>query len=345
MSEISPYPVKSFTIGYEHAAFNESHLAELVAGKFHTEHVTGSFHPDAFDEILQHNVFHFDEPFGDSSAIPTGYVSRFAAEKVKMVLTGDGGDEVLSGYPSYKGVKMTGRYLKLPGPVRKAAPAVINALSKLATGGIRYKLNRFANFAETTAFDFNTRNILKKAKPGLPLIRSLTANVPGIIKIEDYMAEIMGPCTFKDDFYRLMYLNFVHDLPNDYLVKVDRMSMAYSLETRVPFLDYRLVEFMAAVDKNIKMKGYERKSVLRNSVGKKLPGALLKSSKKGFMVPVREWFREPDFNSRSKAFSDIGDILDLSAVQQIFNDNYKGKEDNGNLIWTLITLREVILNP
>jgi asparagine synthase (glutamine-hydrolysing) len=152
----------------------------------------------------------------------------------------------------------------------------------------------------------------------------------------------MAQCPFKDDFYKLMYLNFVHDLPNDYLVKVDRMSMAYSLEARVPFLDYRLIEFMARVDKNIKMKGYERKSVLRNSIGKKLPPILLKSSKKGFMVPIREWFREPDFNSRSGQFLDIKDILNYASVQKIFDDNYQGKEDNGNLIWSLLTLKEVL---
>jgi asparagine synthase (glutamine-hydrolysing) len=343
MSGISPHPVKTFTIGYDQSAFDESQLARVVAAKFQTEHFTGFVEPEKFDQILAHNAFHFDEPFGDSSAIPTGYVSKFAAEKVKMVLTGDGGDEVLSGYPSYQGIKLDDQYRKISKPIRQLTKVVLGAMLKIAQGKIRYKLNRVANFIDSADHGFLHRNILKRAKPDLKLIKKLTNHIQDKISIEDYFSDVMVKCPFKDDFYKLMYLNFIHDLPNDYLVKVDRMSMAYSLETRVPFLDYRLIEFMTRVDKNIKMKGYERKSVLRNTIGKRLPPILLKSSKKGFMVPVREWFKEPDFNSRCGQFLGITDILDYASVQKIFDDNYQGKEDNGNLIWSLLTLKEVLV--
>jgi asparagine synthase (glutamine-hydrolysing) len=344
MAGISPHPVKTFTIGYEQAAFDESGLARLVAEKFHTDHHTGFVEQEKFDQILAHNIHHFDEPFGDSSAIPTGYVSGFAAKKVKMVLTGDGGDEVLSGYNSYQGIKMTGQYLKIPRPLRQLAPVLVNSMLKISHGTARYKLNRIASFIDSADKGFVEKNILKRAKPGIGQYKDLTKNIRGTIPIEDYLSDLMLHCPFKDDFYKLMYLNFIHDLPNDYLVKVDRMSMAHSLETRVPFLDYRLIEFMARVDKNIKMIGYERKSVLRNSVGKMLPPELLKSPKKGFTVPVREWFKEPDFNSRSEQFAIIKDVLDLAAVKKIFDDNYQGKDDNGNLIWSLLTLKEVLVN-
>ena len=105
MSEISNFPVKTFTIGFDDTNFDESALAQEVAKKFNTEHFRGTVTPDKFEESLERIVFHYDEPFGDSSAIPTGYVSKFAADKVKMVLTGDGGDEVLSGYRGYIGLK------------------------------------------------------------------------------------------------------------------------------------------------------------------------------------------------------------------------------------------------
>ena len=342
MSDISAMPVKTFTIGYHQKDFDESPMARIVADRFGTEHYTGFVEPEKFDQILDHNVFHFDEPFGDSSAIPTGYVSRFAAEKVKMVLTGDGGDEVLSGYPSYQGLKFIERYLRIAKPVRLLTPFVINLMLKLSFGNIRYTLNRLNNFVESAEEDFNHRMIIKRAKPDLTQIKMLTKHLKGIIPIEDYITDRMNCCGYKDDFYRMMYLNFMHDLPNDYLVKVDRMSMAYSLETRVPFLDHRLVEFMVKVDKNIKMKGYDRKSVLKESVGKMLPPSLLLYPKRGFLVPIREWFKDQEFQSRSLEFSAIEGILDFASVKKIFKDNYEGREDNGNLIWSLLVLKKVI---
>ncbi len=112
-----------------------------------------------------------------------------------------------------------------------------------------------------------------------------------------------------------MYLNFKHDLPNDYLVKVDRMSMANSLETRVPFLDHRLVEFMVQVDKKVKMQGWERKSILRNTIGKKLPPNVLAAPKKGFGIPLREWFKEDSFkNNISNNLSNLNKILNSAGL-------------------------------
>jgi asparagine synthase (glutamine-hydrolysing) len=134
-----------------------------------------------------------------------------------------------------------------------------------------------------------------------------------------------------------MYLNFKYDLPDDYLVKVDRMSMANSLETRAPFLDHRLIEFMTKVDKNVKHQGWERKSVLRKTIGIQLPRNLLKAPKRGFGVPLREWFKD-DYNLQIFDFKKLKSVCDGELIDQIIEENAKGSMDNGNFIWTLLML-------
>jgi asparagine synthase (glutamine-hydrolysing) len=171
----------------------------------------------------------------------------------------------------------------------------------------------------------------------------LTKELKSIIKIEDYLEQFMNKCTYKHDFYKLMYLNFKYDLPNDYLVKVDRMSMANSLEARIPFLDHRLIEFMVLVDKDIKMQGWERKSILRNTIGKTLPTNILSAPKRGFGVPVREWFKEDSFEETiSNNLSDLKGILNSSVINKLVQENRIGQQDNGNFIWTLMMLNKMV---
>lgn len=341
MSEISDKPINTFTIGFEHKAFDESKLAKEVADKFKTIHHLGTVAPDDFKEILKKNSFHYDEPFGDSSAIPTGYVSRFASKKVKMVLTGDGGDEVLSGYTSYQGIKLSNAINKFPGFITKSIPIINDSIAPAFKGGIRYKLNKVSSIIKSAGQNFPERMAEKMAYTDFQTIKQLTKDIKDVIPVEDHLKEVMKSCSYKDDFYKLMFLNFKHDLPNDYLVKVDRMSMAYSLEARVPFLDHRLIEYMAKVDKNIKMQGWERKSVLRNTIGKKLPDSILNAPKKGFGIPLREWFKSDLFDEQLKNNLDkISEITSKPLVSEILKQNKLGEKDNGNFIWTLMMLNE-----
>jgi asparagine synthase (glutamine-hydrolysing) len=339
MSEISYYPVKTFTIGFPEKEFDESKLAFEVALKFSTEHFVGTAFPGQFSEYLNRIAKHYDEPFGDSSAIPTDIVSGFASKKVKMVLTGDGGDEVLSGYTSYQGVKLSNIIRKMPRIIQNGFPLVNDFVAQNFHGNFRYKLNKASNIFRTAGITFNNRMAHKILPTSYSNIKELTKGLKSQITVEEYYNQLMSNCKYKDDFYKLMYLNFKHDLPNDYLVKVDRMSMANSLETRVPFLDFRLIEFMASVHKDIKMQGFERKSVLRNTIGQKLPLNLLKAKKKGFGIPLREWFKtgsmqEEIINSTRK----ISTLLTESTINEIINENKLGKTDNGNFIWTMMQL-------
>lgn len=341
MSQNSTHPIETFTIGFPQKDFDESHLAQLVADKFKTNHHLGTVHPDSLEDAIKRAVFHFDEPFGDSSAIPTYQVSEFAKVKVKMVLTGDGGDEVLSGYNSYAGIKLSGIINQFPLLAQKGFANSAKFLATNFKGSVRYKLNKIESVLATAHYPFSKRIANKTAYLPLTKIKELTAPIKNVIKIEDHLDELVGKIPYKDDFYKLMYLNFKYNLPDDYLVKVDRMSMANSLETRAPFLDYRLIEFMVKVDKNVKMQGWERKSVLRNTIGKQLPHELLHAPKKGFGIPLREWFKE-DYNSSVFQFENVKSICNPLLVNSIIEENAKGNRDNGNFIWSMIMLDKAL---
>ncbi len=344
MAGISSFPVNTFTIGFDNKDFDESELAKEVSDKFGTGHHRGTVVPDSFKGAINRVAHHYDEPFGDSSAIPTDFVSRYASQKVKMVLTGDGGDEALSGYNSYKGVKVSSAINAwLPGGLKKGLIGSVHLLSRVAKGPLRYKLNKVANVLKTSELPFHIRLAEKTAFTSLKDIKQLTAHIEGVIPVEEYFKKLLEECRFKDDFYKLMYVHYRHNLPNDYLVKVDRMTMANSIEARVPFLDYRLVEFMAGVHKDVKMDGWELKSVLRASVGRHLPPAILKASKRGFGIPLREWFKEKEFGSvLGENLENVNKLLNEATVKKIIRENNEGKKDNGNFIWTLIQLNKFL---
>lgn len=345
MSKKSKFPIETFTIGYEHSAFDETDLAQDVADMYKTNHHVYKVVSESFDDSLNRVLYHYDEPFGDSSAIPTGIVSAFARKHVKMVLTGDGGDEVLSGYPSFQGVKFSSYYKKAPGFVRRGIPNAMSVISKSASGTTRYTLNRYERLFRSANLDFVSSMVERMPTNEISSIKELFVNTKELYRIEDYTIDFLSECTYKDDFYKLMYLSYKLFLPEDMLVKVDRMSMAHSLEARVPFLDHRLVEYTAKVDKNVKMEKFERKSILRNSIGKKkLPQSLLKASKKGFRVPLVEWFKEPSMkDTLDKLYmKDFG--LNKEVIKKVITENTTGKKDNSNLIWMLIILQKTLEN-
>jgi asparagine synthase (glutamine-hydrolysing) len=340
MSEISAHPVQTFTIGFTDEEFDERKIAREIADKFSTHHSEFTVQQEGFEESLNKVLFHYDEPFGDPSAIPTGYVSKIASQKVKMVLTGDGGDEILSGYNSYQVEKFAQQYKKLPGLVKKLLPAAVSPLKGMANGNMRYKLNRIHRILDYSRQPYTARLIIKSSWYAPQLIEKMTARLGAQIKISDFIDDFYTSYPADDSFYKLMLFQHKVLLPDDFLVKADRMSMANSLETRIPFLDHRLVEFMLQVSKNVKMQGFERKSVLRNTIGKKLPKSVLQGSKKGFTAPVREWFKDKAFDNHLQNLykQDFG--LDQKIIRNILYENKEGKADFGYFIWMLFVLKE-----
>ncbi len=149
----------------------------------------------------------------------------------------------------------------------------------------------------------------------------------------------MSRCPYRDPFYRLMYYNLKVSLPDRMLVKVDRMSMAHSLEVRTPFLDHRLIELLVQTHKDVKMRGIERKSILRRTVARQLPPPLLRAPKKGFAVPLGAWFRDRSFDVYSAGLTAPGGLEVAAApLQEVLGRNRRGEEDLGNLLWSLLLL-------
>lgn len=157
--------------------------------------------------------------------------------------------------------------------------------------------------------------------------------------VDEYLNDFMNGCPYKDNFYRMMYYHTKLTLSEDMLTKVDRMSMAYSLEARVPFLDHRLIELMAHVHKDVKMQGYERKSVLRRTVGRALPRSILSGSKKGFVVPLREWFKDRSLTASLPNYLAQTPLdMNRGLVDGVIAQNASGQVDYGNFIWMLFLL-------
>jgi asparagine synthase (glutamine-hydrolysing) len=346
MSKHTDKPVETFTIGFDNKQFDESGLAKLVADKFKTNHHRGVVTSDHFDEAIEKVLHHYDEPFGDASAIPTGHISKYAAKYVKMVLTGDGGDEVLSGYTIYQGEKFAKQYQILPSSIRKLIPKLIKTAAKPFRGNFRYKLNRVAKVLEASNLSFEKRLLSKLAFTSPENLAEIIKQNNDTVSFHEFYDSVMRECRFTDPFYKLMYFQHKVTLPGDMLTKVDRMSMAYSIETRIPFLDYRIIELLFTVHKDVKTKGYINKIILRNAVANHLlPKQLLSAPKKGFSVPLRDWFKENDLNNKIKEI--LLERKDTPAynserVAMLIDQNKDGTSDAGNFIWAVLVLKKWI---
>lgn len=345
MSAQSSLPAETFTIGFAEQAFDERSLAREVAEHFCTKHYERVAAPEMFDDSLKQILSHFDEPFGDASAIPVGLVSGIAREHVTMVLTGDGGDEVLSGYTNYVTEKLTEHYNAMPVTMKWGVSLSTRLFAKVVKGDLRYSLNRAERFLKLASLPYEQRAMAKMSMLGPESIRKLIPDSTRQICIEDYFSAALARCPFTDAFYRQMYFNLKVSLPDDMLAKVDRMSMAHSLEARVPFLDHRLVELTYQVHKNVKMPGIKRKNLLKRTLGRQLPQSLLKAPKSSFMVPLREWFKRDDFNGRLNSLkrSDFG--LNNSVIADIVEANRHGRNDYGDFIWRLFVLKHWMQAP
>lgn len=337
-------PIQTFTMGFENKEFDERGLAKLVAEKYQTAHHEGVLSSEYFDGALNKVLLQYDDPFGDASAIPTGQISKYAAKHVKMVLTGDGGDEVLSGYTIYQGEKFARQYQLLPPSIRKLLPVLARASAKPFRGNLRYKLNRIANVLESSNQPFEKRLLSKLCYTSAENLSQIISPQCQSISFFDFYEDAMKRCRFKDSFYKLMYFQHKVTLPGDMLTKVDRMSMAYSIETRVPFLDHRIIELLFGVHKSIKTKNYINKIILRHAIANQaLPKELLGAPKKGFVVPLRDWFMENDLSNKIKDIlltNNDDSTYNSKGIQKLIKENKDAKSDVGDFLWIILVLRK-----
>ena len=347
MTSLSEIPVESFTMGFGENAFDERRLARIIAKKFGTNHNEQLIKKDSLQKCLNRVIYHCEQPFGDATAIAIDYLSRYVKKKgIKMILTGDGGDEVLSGYTSYKGMKFDSTYKRLPFIIKTSLLHSFKLIKRLLPSRYSIDLNRIIRILTVADYEFTEKIVLKRSwLKDKWLLDNLLQNVKNLIPIKDYMSELMKPCRFKKDFYKLMYFDLKSSLPGDHLTKIDRMTMANSLEARTPFLDYRLVEYMYGVDKSIKMEGWELKSILRNEYGRILPKMILKAPKWGFGIPVTEWFKDETFSRQFTKLEGIESIgLNQNAISSIVERNKENINDYGIFLWMLLVLNRWVLN-
>ena len=282
MAKVSGDPVRTFTIGFEDEAYSEAEDARLVADTFGTRHQLQTVRPDALS-ILPSLVWHFDEPFADSSAVPTYYVSQAARREVTVILSGDGGDELFAGYNAYGKADRYAAFKALPAPLRRVGAGVGGMLPWNAPG--RNLLLRLGSLEAHERGD--VPELFPPIKEALysPEWRRAAAGSDPAAFLRYWSGAPAGGVS------RLQYLDTKVYLPEDILTKVDRMSMANSLETRAPLLDYTVVEFAASIPPDMQARDGRGKYILRKLAARLLPPRILAKKKQGFAIPRAEWFR------------------------------------------------------
>ncbi|MBC7602426.1 MAG: asparagine synthase (glutamine-hydrolyzing) [Ramlibacter sp.] len=327
-------PVKAFTIGFSADAFNELPDARLVAQHIGAEHHELVVTPDAVG-MLSDLAWHFDEPFGDSSSIPTFAVAKLAAAHVKMVLSGDGGDEGFAGYERYF------KYMKLnalaAGTLGLAQPAV-----RLAAGIVGGRVgSRMWRVADRMALAYPDRYLsgvaVSTASDVGPI---LSPDLTGI----DPFATVRGHfqrLDIEDPMDKILAGDMDTYLVDDIMVKVDRMTMANSLEARAPLLDHVLLEFAARLPFPMKYNGRQGKYLLRQAAQSLLPAACLQKRKQGFGIPLAAWFRR-EFKPlmldmlADRRFAERG-VFNAAGIKACFDAHLSGQHDFSELLWLVLT--------
>jgi asparagine synthase (glutamine-hydrolysing) len=283
MTRLSPAPVKTFSIGFADDGFNELAHARQVADACGTEHHELVLTPDAI-EILDDLVWHLDEPFGDTSAIPTYMVSKLASAHVKVVLTGDGGDELFAGYDKYVVEQREQTRDRIPRPLR----TTVGALAGLMPEGMRGR-----RFLRHLALDGHQRYVQASMFFSAEQLSNLfDSDVLSLMAASDPRTASLECLSASDHWLSAAQYRDLHTyLPLDVLTKVDRMSMAHSIEARPPLLDHRLVEFAASIPPDLQLRGATTKYLFKRAMRGLLPDAIIDRGKKGFAVPLAQWFR------------------------------------------------------
>jgi asparagine synthase (glutamine-hydrolysing) len=333
MARLSSGPVKTFSVGFPDKDYNELDYARQVARKFGTDHHEFVVEPNVLN-FIDDLAWSLDEPFGDSSAIPTYMVSKMASEHVTVVLSGDGGDELFAGYDRYIKERKERRLAKIPSPIRKVA----GIAGKLMPEGLKGR-----NFLRHLAFNgadryFDANTLFREGEKA----RLFEPDAYKAIHAEDPRRILRGFLENNNMHWlsSLQYLDTKNYLANDILTKVDRMSMAHSIEARVPLLDHKLVEFAATIPPELKLKGKTTKYIFKKAMEGILPNEILHRPKRGFAIPLGRWFRgQLSLYVRDLLLSrkslDRG-LFRKQYVERLIQMNDRGRSLDLQL-WTLIT--------
>jgi asparagine synthase (glutamine-hydrolysing) len=338
MARHTNQPVKTFSIGFHEDSYNELKYARIAAQHFGTDHHEFIVTPDIC-KILDEVAWHFDEPFADSSALPTYMVSKLAREHVTVALSGDGGDELFAGYTRYVVERQRERFARIPRVVRQNLMQPLSRYLPHSAWG--------RNYLHNIALD-----PVERFLDSVSLFTSLTKQE---LCTTDFRAQLNADCLAKERFRFLadrvhtgdpldmqLYLDSKTYLPGDILTKVDRMSMAVSLEARAPLLDHKLIEFVTRIPASLKLRGLETKHIFKRAVADFVPEEILHREKQGFGVPIQQWINEQlrarihdtltDSRARARGY------VEPHYVQQLLNEHERGRRDHAGPLWTLFML-------
>lgn len=343
MSELMDEPVKTFSMGFEEEGYNELSYARMVAEHLGTEHYELKVSPWDI-EVLPRLIWHLDEPLADAAALPTYFLSEFARQQVTVVLTGTGGDELFGGYDRHRRQRFLQTYARVPRFARERLIWPLARRLPAANGLLTRLVSRVGMVTEGAALSLKDRYVRwMSVLPTSAQQTVLSADVLQAMESVDYLEPVTRyfmPCQAGEDLNRMLYVDAKTYLTDDILTMTDKITMAHSLEARVPLLDHHLVEFAATVPASLKVRGWETKHILRKYLAASLPREIWDRPKHGFTVPVGLWFKGDlnDFASQvllssqavSRGFFNPAGIKDLLRQQK------GGTNDLGGGIWSLL---------
>ncbi len=341
--ESSTEQVKTFSVAFTEKSFDESDFARRVAKRLGTDHHELTLSPDVLLDVVPEVAFFLDEPLGDASIIPTYVLSRFTRRHVKVALGGDGGDELFAGYPTYQAYRLARTYLALPKALRRGLVERLVMRMPVSTDNISldFQAKRFISALE---YPPATRNLL--------WMGSFSPEQKEALLVPDVRAELrehdtfepvhrhMANCRATNELEKLLYLDSKMYLQDDVLVKVDRASMANSLEVRAPFLDHLLVDFVASLPIEMKLRRMTTKFLLKQAMRSYLPKGIVDRPKKGFGIPVAEWLKKDlrpfvlDVFDRDRLRR--GGLFDPDYVHLLLKQHFDGTADHRKVLWTLL---------
>ncbi len=343
LSKIVDSKIDTFSIGFDKASFDETDKSRLVANLINSNHHEFVLKESDIITDIDSVLLNFDEPFADSSALPTYLVSKQTSKHVKVALTGDGGDEVFGGYNKYYMGKLNTHYTQyIPKFLHRSYKPIAQKLlsTKDDNRGKRFKLKKFID-----AVDYSGNNYWNIISLGFQTPSALLDDNYTVKNVFSYYSKnISNPKTLHDfrEVDRLL------SLEGDMLVKVDRTSMLNSLECRSPFLNKALWEFSNGLPESYLINKWDKKHILKEAFKHEFPEDFLNKSKKGFVVPVGDWLRE-GLSSELKSYIEDDllekqNIFNKSFIKNLVNDHLSGKKDSSYQIWTFYTFQKWYLN-
>ncbi|MGI9493446.1 MAG: asparagine synthase (glutamine-hydrolyzing) [Geminicoccaceae bacterium] len=351
MQSLSDRPIKTFSVGFDEAKYNEAPHAKRIANHLKTDHHEVYLTSAEALDVARNLPRIFDEPFADPSQIPTYLISKVAREQVKVVLSGDGGDELFAGYGRYQEIlTLWRRWGWIPTAPRAALGETMAAFSRAAwqlSDGHRPNADtaltgwrRWGSKWERDGLRFAAdcpRNLLARLLSTTGQSDALLVGgqpAPSVLDLRCQWADVQDP------LQGMMHLDFIGYLPDDILVKVDRASMATSLEARCPLLDYRVAEFAWRLPRAMRIDSKGGKRILRDVLARYVPPALTERPKQGFSVPIADWLKGPlnawAEDHLAKAHLERQGLFDPSKVRRLWDQHRTGWRKNTKLIWAVL---------